>query len=37
MECDEVRIFAAHREGDNASQPGIRAVAIPSEIRSLCE
>ena len=25
------------REGDNASQPGIRAVAIPSEIRSLCE
>jgi 4-hydroxybenzoyl-CoA thioesterase len=37
MECDEVRIFAAHREGDNASQPGIRAIAIPPEIRSLCE
>jgi 4-hydroxybenzoyl-CoA thioesterase len=37
MECDEVRIFAAHREGANASQPGIRAVAIPPSIRSLCE
>jgi hypothetical protein len=37
VECDEVRIFAAHREGNNAAQPGIRAVAIPPEIRSLCE
>jgi 4-hydroxybenzoyl-CoA thioesterase len=34
MECDEVRIFAARREGDT---PGIRAVEIPAEIRSLCE
>lgn len=34
MECSEVRIFAARREGDPAS---IRAVAIPSAIRSLCE
>lgn len=34
MECDEVRIFAARREGD---KPGIRALAIPAEIRSLCE
>ena len=32
MECDEVRIFAAHREGG-----GIRAVPIPAEIRRLCE
>ncbi len=34
MECDEVRIFAGRREGD---QPGIRALAIPDEIRRLCE
>ncbi len=34
MECDEVRIFAGHREG----QPGqIRALEIPAEIRRLCE
>ncbi|KQP45603.1 4-hydroxybenzoyl-CoA thioesterase [Pseudorhodoferax sp. Leaf274] len=33
MECDEVRIFAAHRE-DHA--PGIRAVPIPEDIRALC-
>ena len=32
MECDEVRIFAAHREGG-----GIRALPIPPEIRRLCE
>jgi 4-hydroxybenzoyl-CoA thioesterase len=32
MECDEVRIFAGAREGG-----GIRALAIPAEIRSLCE
>jgi 4-hydroxybenzoyl-CoA thioesterase len=32
MECQEVRIFAGHREGG-----GIRALAIPPEIRSLCE
>jgi 4-hydroxybenzoyl-CoA thioesterase len=32
MECEEVRIFAARREDG-----GIRAVAIPPEIRSLCE
>ncbi len=33
MECEEVRIFAARRtDGKN----GIRAVAIPLEIRSLC-
>ncbi|HET8745927.1 MAG TPA: acyl-CoA thioesterase [Ramlibacter sp.] len=34
MECDEVRIFAARR-GDDAT--AIRAVAIPEEIRRLCE
>ena len=34
MECEEVRIFAARRtDGKN----GIRAVAIPKEIRALCE
>ena len=33
MECEEVRIFAARRtDGKN----GIRAVAIPPEIRALC-
>jgi len=32
MECEEVRIFAARRDGG-----GIRALAIPPEIRSLCE
>ena len=32
LECEEVRIFAAKREGG-----GIRAVAIPSSIRALCE
>jgi 4-hydroxybenzoyl-CoA thioesterase len=32
MECDEVRIFAARREGG-----GIRAVLIPENIRRLCE
>jgi len=37
LECDEVRIFAAHREGENAAQPGIRALPIPEEIRRLCE
>ena len=34
MECDEVRIFAGRREGDAV---GIRALAIPPEIRRLCE
>lgn len=33
MECDEVRIFAGRREGHT---PGIRALAIPEEIRKLC-
>jgi 4-hydroxybenzoyl-CoA thioesterase len=32
LECEEVRIFAARREGG-----GIRAVPIPPEIRLLCE
>jgi 4-hydroxybenzoyl-CoA thioesterase len=32
LECEEVRIFAAKREGG-----GIRAVPIPPEIRALCE
>jgi len=32
LECEEVRIFAARRE-----EGGIRAVAIPAEIRRLCE
>ncbi len=32
LECEEVRIFAAKRDGG-----GIRAVAIPPSIRSLCE
>lgn len=32
LECEEVRIFAARREGGD-----IRAVPIPPEIRSLCE
>ncbi len=32
MECDEVRIFAAHREDGK----GIRAIAIPADIRAMC-
>ena len=32
MECEEVRIFAGPRDGG-----GIRALAIPEEIRSLCK
>jgi len=32
MECDEVRIFAAHREDGK----GIRAIPIPADIRALC-
>ena len=32
MECDEVRIFAGRRDDG-----GIRALAIPDGIRSLCE
>lgn len=39
MECEEVRIFAARRqgtEGESANGNGIRAVAIPEEIRRLC-
>jgi 4-hydroxybenzoyl-CoA thioesterase len=34
MECDEVRIFAGRREDDPT---GIRALAIPDEIRQRCE
>ncbi|MEO7390655.1 MAG: acyl-CoA thioesterase [Ramlibacter sp.] len=34
MECDEVRIFAARRDGDAT---GIRAVAAPEAIRRLCD
>ena len=34
MECEEVRIFAARKEGDPT---GIRAVPAPEEIRRLCE
>ena len=38
MECEEVRIFAARREGAGEDgKPGIRAVPAPPEIRSLCE
>jgi 4-hydroxybenzoyl-CoA thioesterase len=33
MECDEVRIFAARKEGDPT---GIRAVPAPEEIKRLC-
>ncbi|GAB3500626.1 hypothetical protein GCM10027399_27020 [Curvibacter fontanus] len=32
MECDEVRIFAAHRQDGK----GIRAIAIPADIKALC-
>ena len=32
MECEEVRIFAGHRDGG-----GIRALPIPDDIRRLCE
>jgi 4-hydroxybenzoyl-CoA thioesterase len=34
MECDEVRIFAARRAHGTG---GIRAVAVPADIRALCE
>lgn len=34
MECQEVRVFAAHPEGDATH---IRAVEIPAQIRALCE
>jgi 4-hydroxybenzoyl-CoA thioesterase len=34
MECDEVRIFAARREGETTA---IRALPIPEAIRKLCE
>ena len=38
MECEEVRIFAARREGTGeGGKPGIRAVPAPDEIRRLCE
>jgi 4-hydroxybenzoyl-CoA thioesterase len=33
LECTEVRIFAARRDGP---QPGIRAVEAPADIRALC-
>jgi len=33
MECDEVRVFAARREG---SDTGIRAMPIPEDFMSLC-
>ncbi len=32
MECDEVRIFAVHRENGK----GIRAIPIPADIRAMC-
>jgi 4-hydroxybenzoyl-CoA thioesterase len=32
MECDEVRIFAAHREDGK----GIRAIPVPPDIKALC-
>jgi 4-hydroxybenzoyl-CoA thioesterase len=32
MECDEVRIFAAHRDGGK----GIRAIPVPADIKTLC-
>lgn len=34
LECEEVRIFAVNR---NDGKNGIRAVAVPADIRSLCE
>jgi 4-hydroxybenzoyl-CoA thioesterase len=34
MECDEVRVFAARREG---SDTGIRALPIPADFMALCE
>lgn len=34
MECDEVRIFAARRDGHGTA---IRAVVAPPEIRALCD
>ncbi len=34
MECDEVRIFAARRDGHGTA---IRAVVAPAEIRALCD
>jgi 4-hydroxybenzoyl-CoA thioesterase len=38
MECEEVRIFAAKREGAGGDgKPGIRAVPAPDAIRRLCE
>jgi 4-hydroxybenzoyl-CoA thioesterase len=38
MACEEVRIFAAIREGTGeGAKPGIRAVPAPDEIRRLCE
>jgi len=33
MECDEVRVFAARREG---SDTGIRALPIPPDLMALC-
>ena len=32
MECDEVRIFAGHREDGK----GIRAIPVPADIKALC-
>jgi 4-hydroxybenzoyl-CoA thioesterase len=34
MHCDEVRIFAGRREGENN---GVYSLPIPQEIRRLCE
>jgi 4-hydroxybenzoyl-CoA thioesterase len=34
MECTEVRIFATRRGG---SETGIRAVAVPADLRALCD
>ena len=33
MECDEVRIFAARRDGEPTA---IRALPIPDDIKALC-
>lgn len=33
MECDEVRIFAARRDGDATA---IRAVPVPEQVKALC-
>ena len=38
MECTEVRIFATRRAGsETGSETGIRAVAVPADLRALCD